>query len=79
MNNAELKRSLGKQRQINRSLMAKLRAETMLTTALSELKWHKHEQTEAAIEKVRRALELKSQINGGATITTFYPTGRKSA
>lgn len=75
----DLKLALAKQRQINRNLCEKLRAEIMLTNALSGLKWHKNEQTPAAIKKVRHALELKKQVNGGATITTFYPTGRKSA
>ena len=79
MDSSILKLSLAKQRQINRSLIKKLRAEKMLTNALSQLVWHKSEQTEAALDKVRHALELKTKLNGGAIITTFYPTGRKSA
>jgi hypothetical protein len=72
--------SLKKQREINRTLQRKLRAETMLTSALSSLVWHRKEQSEFALEKVRRALELKNQVNGGAAMTSFYPTGkRKSA
>lgn len=80
MDKGLLKRALIKQREINRTLRAQLRAEIMLSNALSGLKWHKKDQTEPALEKVRSALALKQQVtNTPQNVTRFYPTGRKSA
>ena len=75
MKPATLRLAFLKQRSINRHLQQQLRAETMLTTALSDLRWHKHHQTPAAIERLRHAIAHKQAITTGTT-TTFYPTGR---
>lgn len=74
-----LRKALSKQRQINRRLAEQLRAETMLTNALSDLRWHKREQTTAALQRVRDALALKQSLAEGQPLTTFYPTGSKAA
>ncbi len=80
MSPATLRLAFRKQRAINRHLQEQLRAETMLTTALSDLRWHKRHQTPVSIERLRHALAHKQAITTGtAPATTFYPTGRHAA
>lgn len=69
-----------KQREINRRLQQQLRAETMLSNALADLRWLPQHQTPAQIRRVKDAIALKQSLAGdSATTATFYPTGRKAA
>jgi hypothetical protein len=74
MTPATLRQAFLKQRQINRRLQQQLRVETLLTNALSDLRWHKHHQTPAAIERLRAALDLKQAITEGKPTTRPYPS-----
>lgn len=79
MTRTALALALAKQREINRRLTEQLRAETMLTNALSDLRWHKKDQSPAALQRVREALALKASLASGENQPTFYPTGRRKA
>ena len=74
MSPAQIRLAFKQQRAINRRLQEQLRAETMLSNALSALLWHKHEQTPAAIERVRAALRLKQDLAEGKLTDRPYPT-----
>lgn len=55
--------ALAKQRQINLSLTARLRVETILSNALAKLVYQPSAQTPHKLARVRHALELKARIN----------------
>jgi hypothetical protein len=74
-----LRKTLAKQRQINRRLREQLRAETMLVNALSDLRWHKKDQTPAALQRVRDAIALRESLASGHAPQTSYPVSARQA
>jgi hypothetical protein len=79
MRPSTLRLAFAKQREINRRLAEQLRAETMLSNALADLRWHKRDQTPAALQRVRDAIALKQSLAAGQPKATLYPTTASKA